>query len=172
MASGCGPAPPPTRPPPSDGVAPLSPEELHDLESTLLPALERHHLRLLAHGLRTLQAIAGRRDGPLPDRPAIAAWANSQEAIRADPAFIEAFLVQLEQLGATLERISRETPGGHEAPARHETPAGHEAPAGGETMTGGGNRASSGPLALALDDLKRWSLRQADQRLETPEGHP
>jgi hypothetical protein len=31
--------------------------ELAELEATLLPALERHHLRLLAHGLRTFQAV-------------------------------------------------------------------------------------------------------------------
>ena len=30
----------------------LSEHDLQELESTLLPALERHHLRLLAHGLR------------------------------------------------------------------------------------------------------------------------
>ena len=33
-------------------------DELAELESTLLPALERHHLRLLAHGLRTFQTVA------------------------------------------------------------------------------------------------------------------
>jgi hypothetical protein len=41
----------------------LDPQELNLLDSTLLPSLERHHLRLLAHGLRTLQAAAGRRQG-------------------------------------------------------------------------------------------------------------
>lgn len=123
-------------------MAPLTAEELSVLERTLLPALERHHLRLLAHGLRTLQAIAGRRSGPLPEASAIAAWASRQEVIRNDPAFAQAFLDQMEQLAGTLVRISD---------------------AGG---------LADGPLALDLDDLTRWSLRQADARLAEPPPTP
>lgn len=84
----------------------IGPEDLAELESTLLPSLERHHLRLLAHGLRTLQAIAGRRQGPLPDAAAIAAWAEGQAAIAADPAFKAAFLTQLEGLGQQLGMVA------------------------------------------------------------------
>ena len=36
----------------------LSEHDLQELESSLLPALERHHLRLLAHSLRCLQQAA------------------------------------------------------------------------------------------------------------------
>ena len=36
----------------------LSEADLSELESTLLPAFERHHLRLLAHSLRCLQQAA------------------------------------------------------------------------------------------------------------------
>ena len=43
----------------------LSEQDLGELESTLLPALERHHLRLLAHSLRCLQQAAEGR-GRLP----------------------------------------------------------------------------------------------------------
>ncbi|MEB3330983.1 MAG: hypothetical protein VKI83_00610 [Synechococcaceae cyanobacterium] len=129
-------------------MAPLTTEELHTLESTLLPARERHHLRLLAHGLRTLQVIAGRRSGPLPDRVAIAAWARSQPVIADDPAFAGAFLEQLDQLGRTLQRISSETAAQGEISA-------------GQVSTG------SGPLGLGLEDLVGWSLSQADDRLGT-----
>ena len=86
----------------------ISLEELQELESTLLPALERHHLRLLAHGLRTLQEIAGRREGPLPEAEALAAWAKVQPAIAADPGFQDDFVAQMERLGAQLQAMAAE----------------------------------------------------------------
>ncbi len=84
----------------------ISPEELQEIESTLLPTLERHHLRLLAHGLRSLQASAGRRHGPLPDADAVTAWAMAQAPIAADPGFAAAFLEQLDHLGAQLTEVA------------------------------------------------------------------
>ncbi|MCP9785381.1 hypothetical protein [Cyanobium sp. N5-Cardenillas] len=84
----------------------LSPDELQELEATLLPTLERHHLRLLAHGLRTLQAIAGRRAGALPPEGAVAAWAATQPVIAADAGFAEAFLHQMEGVGQQLAAIA------------------------------------------------------------------
>jgi len=80
--------------------------ELAQLEATLLPALERHHLRLLAHGLRTFQAVAGRRQGPLPASDALAVWANSQPQLARDPGFAATFLDQLAGLGEQLESIA------------------------------------------------------------------
>lgn len=84
----------------------LSPDELHQLEATLLPTLERHHLRLLAHGLRTLQAIAGRRSGELPPDAALAAWAAAQPVIAADAGFEQAFLTQMGHVAAQLTAIA------------------------------------------------------------------
>jgi hypothetical protein len=84
----------------------LSPEELTILESSLLPALERHHLRLLAHGLRTLQQIAGRRDGAPPDAAAIRAWAMEQPQVADDPPFAAAFCAQLESTARQVEAIA------------------------------------------------------------------
>lgn len=83
----------------------LRPEELAELESSLLPALERHHLRLLAHGLRTLQTIAQRRAGPLPERAAIEVWAQNQPVIAEDPDFGHAFIEQLVGAGSQLRDI-------------------------------------------------------------------
>ena len=80
--------------------------ELAELEATLLPALERHHLRLLAHGLRTFQAVAGRRQGLLPASDALAVWANSQPQLAGDPGFAATFLDQLAGLGEQLESIA------------------------------------------------------------------
>ena len=70
----------------------LSPEELEILEATLLPALERHHLRLLAHGLRTLQSISGGQTSPMPSRQTVHAWAMRQPASAGDAPFADAFM--------------------------------------------------------------------------------
>lgn len=86
----------------------LSPEELAVLEATLLPALERHHLRLLAHGLRTLQSIGGGPASPMPSRQAIQAWALGQPASAGDGPFAHAFSEQMEALGVQLQQIAGE----------------------------------------------------------------
>ena len=86
--------------------SPLSEHELAELEATLLPALERHYLRLLAHGLRTLQGIAGRRHGESPEPAAIEAWAMAQPAIAEDDHFARAFTRQLLAGGEQLDRIA------------------------------------------------------------------
>ncbi|MFM7264099.1 MAG: hypothetical protein ACKOZW_00565 [Cyanobium sp.] len=117
-------------------------EELRELESTLLPALERHHLRLLGHALRTLQAVAAGAEA-LPSRAQLEGWAATQPAIADDPAFREAFVEQLLNAGVQLERI---------AAWRHGSTAGPTA----------------APLALALDDLVAWARAQADARLSPP----
>jgi hypothetical protein len=109
----------------------LTPEELAGLEATLLPALERHHLRLLAHGLRTLQQIAGRRQGEPPTGEDIRSWVLEQEATAGDPPFAEAFSAQMlsiaDQLGAIagpsrqaldLELIELESWARHQADSR------------------------------------------------------
>ncbi len=117
-------------------------EELRELESTLLPALERHHLRLLGHALRTLQAVAAGGAG-LPSRAQLEAWAAAQPAIAGDPAFRDAFVAQLLGAGVQLEQI---------ALWRH----------------GPGEEGSATPLALTLDDLVAWARAQADARLSPP----
>jgi hypothetical protein len=102
---------------PSTG--PLTMAELAEIEATLLPAVERHHLRVLAHSLRTLQAIAGRRQGALPEAVQLRAWAADVPALRDDPDFREGFLLQLQAAGGQLEAI---------AAARSTTPLGLELP--------------------------------------------
>ena len=118
--------------------SPLTLAELAELEATLLPALERHHLRLLAHGLRTLQAIsrstaAALELGPLPDRAAISAWVRHQPPIADDAAFQAALAKQLVATGGQLASIA--------------------------------SALGRAPLALELADLSAWASRQADRRL-------
>jgi hypothetical protein len=115
----------------------LSPAELAELESSLLPALERHHLRLLAHGLRTLQQVAGRRPGPAPAHDAIEAWILAQPQIAlgdtgSDPAFAAAFATQLGAAARQLEAIAK---------------------------------APDQALDLSLPELAAWARHQADARV-------
>lgn len=129
----------------------LTPEDQALLEATLLPALERHFLSLLAHGLRTFQAIAATTDQPtdhpthqptdpptgqpkpLPERLQIEAWAASQASLADDPGFREAFVEQL---------------------CRLRDPLGEIAARGGQS-----------PLDLPIEALVAWVREQADGRL-------
>ena len=119
--------------------SPLSEEEVAELEATLLPALERHHLRLLAHGLRTLQAMtgdprgAGSQPETVPDHATLVAWALQQEALAGDLDFASAFADQLLATAHQLEAIAQ--------------PLGRR------------------PLALDLTDLITWATASADNRL-------
>lgn len=87
---------------------PLSSDDLTVLEASLLPALERHHLRLLAHCLRCLQQIGAPHQGPLPSTEAIEAWMASEPRFQSDPDFAPVFLQQLMSGGAQLERLAAE----------------------------------------------------------------
>jgi hypothetical protein len=84
----------------------LTPEELTGLEASLLPALERHHLRLLAHGLRTLQQIAGCRQGEAPSAEAVRRWVLEQDSTAGDDAFAEAFSAQMMRVAEQLRTIA------------------------------------------------------------------
>ncbi len=85
----------------------LSPDDHDWIEGLTLPAREGHQLRLLAHGLRTLQTIAARRQGPTPARGAIEAWVLGQPQIAEDPSFVQAFVRELVGLGAQLDRLAK-----------------------------------------------------------------
>ena len=96
-----------TEAPPPQVQGPLSAAELAELEATLLPALERHHLRLLAHSLRSLQAIAARQPaGALPDHDAMRAWASQQPALADAPCFRAVLVEQLEAAGRQLQQLA------------------------------------------------------------------
>jgi hypothetical protein len=87
---------------------PLTIAEVQQLDSTLLPTLERHHLRLLAHGLRSLQAAAGRRHGTTPDPDSLRRWVLAQPQVAGAAEFAEVFVEQLRHLAAQLETIAAE----------------------------------------------------------------
>lgn len=82
----------------------LSEGDLTELESTLLPALERHHLRLLAHSLRCLQQASEGGDS-LPAQDGLMAWAHQQPNLAVDPSFIPVLVDQLAKAAVQLETI-------------------------------------------------------------------
>jgi hypothetical protein len=91
-----------------DASSPLSRAEAELLDSALLPNLERHHLRILAHGLRSFQAMANRSEGSLPTPQELDRWLEQQPGLDDDPCFREAFCQQLIGLGQQLAQIAAE----------------------------------------------------------------
>ncbi|MCT0231330.1 hypothetical protein KQ306_10770 [Synechococcus sp. CS-1324] len=87
-------------------AGPLSSQDMVLLESSLLPSLERHHLRLLAHSLRTLQQIAGPSQGEIPSGPQLESWLAEQPQLKAEPVFQQDFRRQLEKAARQLEGIA------------------------------------------------------------------
>ena len=85
----------------------LSEADLIALESTLLPALERHHLRLLAHSLRCLQQASG-DVGSLPEGEQLTAWAQRQPNLAVDPTFIPVLVEQLGKAALQLDAIGEQ----------------------------------------------------------------
>jgi len=85
----------------------LSEHDLQELESTLLPALERHHLRLLAHSLRCLQQAAA-VGTTMPAQAGLMAWAQQQPNLAVDPTFIPVLVEQLAKAAVQLEAIGLE----------------------------------------------------------------
>jgi hypothetical protein len=83
----------------------LSETDLQELEHSLLPSLERHHLRLLAHSLRCLQQAAASPEAPLPNQQGLQAWAVQQPNLAVDPSFIPVLVEQLAKAAVQLEAI-------------------------------------------------------------------
>ena len=91
------------------GAGPLSRADAEQIEATLLPNLDRHHLRLLAHCLRSFQAIADpRQSGPLPDRRALEQWLLEQPQLVEEPQFRDLLLHQLLAAAQQLEDLARQ----------------------------------------------------------------
>ncbi len=87
-------------------TGPLDQADLALLEATLLPTLERHHLRLLAHCLRSLQQIAGRREGSMPSRSSLRSWLAHTPSLASEPEFRQVLLEQLESGARQLEQLA------------------------------------------------------------------
>lgn len=141
----------------ANGAGPLSASDAERLASARLGAGERHQLNLLAHSLRTLQAIAGRRHGPPPDSGAIVAWAQQQPLLAEDPHFRAAFCRQLLSSADLLSQIAG-------APLAAVTTAADHEPTRPERPAATPSAESVSPLGLELEHLIIW----CEQRRETP----
>jgi hypothetical protein len=84
----------------------LSIDEQNWIASLSLAPKDEHQLRLLAHGLRTLQTIASRHQGESPSRATIESWVLGQPQIAEDPGFARAFVRELIGLGALFDRLA------------------------------------------------------------------
>ena len=86
---------------------PLTREDAERIEATLLPTLDRHHLRLQAHCLATLKSIAAPRcQGPLPNAEQIRAWCRQQPALRDDSVFQDELLRQFQVISDQLNALA------------------------------------------------------------------
>ena len=91
------------------GSGPLSRADAEQIEATLLPNLDRHHLRLLAHCLRSFQVIADpRQSGPLPDRRSLEQWLVEQPQLVDEPQFRDLLLNQFLAAAQQLEELARQ----------------------------------------------------------------
>ncbi len=88
--------------------SPLSLEDIEKIDTTLLPALARHHLRVLAHCLAAFKTISGgKASGPFPSEPEKLKWLNKQESIKNDQKFISLLLNQFSSAELQLKKLAQ-----------------------------------------------------------------
>ena len=81
---------------------------VEEIDATLLPMLERHHLRLLAHCLASFQDIkAPATAGPIPSIDQQRNWCQEQPQLRDDPQFEDLLLHQFQAAAKHLERLAK-----------------------------------------------------------------
>ena len=79
------------------------------IDATLLPQLDRHHLRVLSHCLDSFQTMAGREGGgAIPDEDERRHWCRQQPVVAEDPAFLDTLLLQLNAAADQLDQLALE----------------------------------------------------------------
>ena len=79
------------------------------IDSTLLPQLDRHHLRVLSHCLDSFQAMAAPESaGAIPDEDQRRRWCQKQPVVAEDPAFLHTLLLQLNAAADQLDQLALE----------------------------------------------------------------
>ena len=76
------------------------------IDATLLPQLDRHHLRLLAHCLASFREMSADVDGALPDAALRRQWCEQQPVVADDPQFLTLLLDQLDNAAHQLEELA------------------------------------------------------------------
>ncbi|MCH1545584.1 MAG: hypothetical protein L7S01_03335 [Synechococcus sp. MOX_bin32] len=79
------------------------------IDSTLLPQLDRHHLRVLSHCLDSFQSMAAPGStGAIPDENQRRRWCQQQPVVADDPTFLDTLLLQLNAAADQLNRLALE----------------------------------------------------------------
>ena len=78
------------------------------IDATLLPQLDRHHLRLLVHCLDSFKTMASGGDGHLPDAASRRRWCEQQPVVVEDPSFLRSLLLQLDGAGRQLDELAQQ----------------------------------------------------------------
>ena len=79
------------------------------IDSTLLPQLDRHHLRVLSHCLDSFQTMAApQTTGAIPDEAERRRWCQQQPVVANDPAFLDTLLLQLNAAADQLDQLALE----------------------------------------------------------------
>ena len=76
------------------------------IDATLLPQMDRHHLRLLAHCLDSFQTMSGGSEGLLPNAASRRRWCEQQPAVAEDPAFLRSLMQQLNGAAEQLQDLA------------------------------------------------------------------
>ena len=93
---------------PTPQKSPLTRAMVEEIDATLLPTLERHHLRLLAHCLASFQEMkAPETTGPVPSLDQQRSWCQGQPQLRDDPQFGELLLQQFQGAAKHLETLAK-----------------------------------------------------------------
>ena len=79
------------------------------IDATLLPQLDRHHLRVLSHCLDSFQSMAApQTTGAIPDEGRRRLWCQQQPVVADDPAFLDTLLLQLSAAADQLDQLALE----------------------------------------------------------------
>ena len=81
-------------------------ETIARIDATLLPQLDRHHLRLLAHCLASFRELSPDLDGALPNAYLRRQWCEQQPVVADDPQFLILLLNQLNNAADQLEAVA------------------------------------------------------------------
>lgn len=81
-------------------------DAIAQIDATLLPSRERHHLRLLAHCLDSFRAMESDGTGQLPGAASRRRWCEQQPVVAEDPGFMQSLLLQLDQAARQLQDLA------------------------------------------------------------------
>ena len=76
------------------------------IDATLLPQMDRHHLRLLAHCLESFKAMRGGNEGLLPDAASRRRWCDQQPGVTEDPALLRSLMQQVNGASEQLQDLA------------------------------------------------------------------